>query len=201
MGMEYTIKRKSFSQTYSTRHLTRLLCFFTTNLRVINKNNATKNKMYIIYLYFCWGLVIMYIEGMLLSELKRSLLEMRLLEYIFHNQDKTYLSINLKTLICQRNATMSLHVPTLLLLDSQSSIQETVLTTFYDYLRRLVSLHMVKTFMSIDITNLLNLLARITNWKSLFWITLFPDTSIHGNQEIRFTARWRNWFLQLTWDS
>ena len=47
------------------------------------------------------------------------------------------------------------------------------MTTFYDYLRRLVSLHMVKTFMSIDITNLLNLLARITNWKSLFCITPF----------------------------
>ena len=58
MGIEYTIKRKSFSQTYSTRHLTRLLCFFTTNLCVINKNKATKKKMYTIYLYFCWGLVI-----------------------------------------------------------------------------------------------------------------------------------------------
>ena len=83
---------------------------------------------------------------------------------------------------------MSLHVPTLLFLDSQSCIQETVLTTFYDYLRRLVSLHMVKTFMSIDITNLLNLLARITNWKSLFCITPFsqylntqqPRNSLHG---------------------
>ena len=77
MGIEYTIKRKSFSQTYSTRHLTRLLCFFTTNLCVINKNKATKKKMYTIYLYFCWGLTRIH---------------------FCHNYDKTYISINLKTL-------------------------------------------------------------------------------------------------------
>ena len=83
MGIEYTIKRKSFSQTYSTRHLTRLLCFFTTNLRVINKNKATKKKMYITFSYF--------VGDLLGTEI------VTILEYICQNCDKTYISIYVQT--------------------------------------------------------------------------------------------------------
>ena len=79
MGIEYTIKRKSFSQTYSTRHLTRLLCFFTTNLRVINKNKATKTKMYITFSYIVGELLgtekpfSSYNFGIYLSKLRQDL--------------------------------------------------------------------------------------------------------------------------------
>ena len=132
MGIEYTIKRKSFSQTYSTRHLTRLLCFFTTNLRVINKNKATKTKMYITFSYI--------VVELLGTEI------VTILEHICQNCDKTYIFINVQTLnmsIKCNNFIACFHPS---VFRQQDFCLGESIDNFYGYLRRLVPFYMVKNF-------------------------------------------------------